>query len=191
MKKSGLVVAAAVAGLLSTAAWAQSQPTTGGQGGFKPNAPQGMKSATADIVNSEGKPAGTARLIDTPQGVLIQVEVRGLTPGMHAIHIHEKGVCEGPGFQSAGGHYNPGKHGHGHFDPKGPHAGDLPNFYVHQDGYGRVDHATDKVKFSGDTTLFPQGGTSIVIHAGADDYDTDPAGDSGGRVACGVIKQGS
>jgi Cu-Zn family superoxide dismutase len=116
--------------------------------------------------------------------------VNGLKQGLHGIHIHENGVCVGPSFTSAGEHYNPLDKEHGLKNPKGPHAGDLPNLEVGADGKGHLSTSTKLVTLSpGKTTLFTSNGTALVIHAGTDDQMTSPAGNSGGRVACGVIEK--
>lgn len=122
--------------------------------------------------------------------VRVQVFASNLTPGLHGIHIHEKANCTGPSFASAGGHYNPLGREHGLDNLKGPHAGDLPNLMVGPDGTGYIDITTNLVTLSpGNTTLFPANGTSLVIHAGPDDQITNPSGNSGARVACGVIEK--
>jgi Cu-Zn family superoxide dismutase len=114
--------------------------------------------------------------------------VSGLSPGIHGVHLHEKGDCTRPTFASAGEHYNPQGQHHGLNNPAGPHAGDLPNLVVGKDGQGQMSVTTDRVTLSpGPTTLFTSNGTSLVIHAGTDDQMSDPSGNSGGRIACGVI----
>jgi Cu-Zn family superoxide dismutase len=145
-------------------------------------------SAKAVLVNDQGQKVGEATLTQTPQGVKINLTVENLPPGVHACHIHEKGVCAAPGFQSAGGHFNPfGKH-HGLQNPQGPHAGDLPNFTVGPDGKGALETVDTLVTLGvGKNSLFHEGGTSLVIHANPDDNLTDPAGNAGPRIACGPI----
>jgi len=148
--------------------------------------------AVADLKDANGKVVGHATFTQNlPEGgVWIHVEVTGLTPGVHAIHIHTTGVCEGPAFLSAGGHFNPDGHKHGFVNPDGPHAGDLPNMAVNAAGKARYDTANYRVTLGvGPNNVFKTGGTSLVIHAGADDYVSDPAGNSGPRVACGLISQ--
>lgn len=151
-------------------------------------APQ--QSAHADIVNGQGQKIGAATLQQTSAGVQIDVNVSQLPPGTHGIHIHTVGKCEGPAFASAGGHLNPGMKKHGKDNPDGPHAGDLLNLEVGADGTAKGSFVDSGVTLAdGPTSLFHDGGTALVIHEKADDYKTDPAGNSGARIACGVIQK--
>jgi Cu-Zn family superoxide dismutase len=144
--------------------------------------------AKAVLVDTQGKKVGEASLSETPQGVKIVLKVENLPPGLHAFHIHEKGVCGTPDFQSAGGHFNPLGKKHGLKNPQGPHAGDLPNLNVGADGRGSLEAVATQVTLkAGKNSLFQPGGTSLVIHAQPDDDMTDPAGNAGARIACGVI----
>ena len=147
--------------------------------------------ATAVMKDAQGNTVGLATFTeDTSSLVRINVNARGLTPGLHGIHIHNKGNCTGPSFTSAGEHYNPLGKEHGLNNPKGPHAGDLPNINVGEDGIGHFNVTTDLVTLSpGPTTLFTVNGTSLVIHSGPDDQITNPAGNSGVRIICGVIEK--
>ena len=144
--------------------------------------------ARADVKNAQGISVGTASLHETKDGLLIVVNAKGLPEGLHAVHIHAVGKCEAPGFTSAGGHFNPLNKKHGLKNPDGPHAGDLPDMYVNKDGVGRYEALMESVTLgAGETSVFDADGSAIVIHATADDNMTDPAGNSGDRIACGVI----
>jgi superoxide dismutase, Cu-Zn family len=142
--------------------------------------------ASAELKNAEGKKVGDVKLRETPNGIIATVKVTGIPKGEHAFHIHEVGKCEPP-FASAGGHYNPAGHQHGIENPKGKHAGDLPNLHLDKDGPHEVTFFLDQVSFSGKHPLFDKDGSAFVIHATADDYSSDPAGNAGGRIACGVL----
>jgi Cu-Zn family superoxide dismutase len=150
--------------------------------------PTTQSSATADVKNTAGQSVGTAALTEESGGIRIVLEVKGLPPGAKGVHIHEVGKCEGPQFTTAGSHVNPDKTQHGTMNPQGPHAGDLPNITIGLDGNGRLETTTNRVTLgSGTTSVFDADGSAIVIHAGPDDFLTDPTGNSGGRIACGVI----
>ncbi len=148
--------------------------------------------AVAELKNPDGKTIGGAYFYDGPHGVLMRIEIGGITPGWHGVHLHEKGLCEAPGFQSAGGHFNPGKKSHGLLHPEGAEAGDLPSFHVEANGVGRTSLFTDLVSVSGAggrPALLDADGASVVVHAGPDDQRTQPIGGSGDRIACGVLKK--
>jgi len=148
------------------------------------------KSITVKLSDAKGKSVGTARLSPDPAGVKITLAVKGLTPGEHAIHVHETGKCDAPDFKSAGGHFNPEHKKHGLDSPEGPHAGDMPNFTVDAKGGSTATITAPGIKLdAGDHSVFTGGGTALVIHAKADDLKTDPAGAAGDRVACGLIKK--
>ena len=150
-------------------------------------AQQGLK-AKVNLVNALGAKVGSAELIQTVDGVKIDLTVSGLTPGLHGFHIHAVGLCEPPDFKSAGGHLNPYGRKHGLKNPDGPHAGDMHNLEVGADGTGTAEVLDKLVTLDeGVNSLFHEGGTSLVIHADPDDQMTDPAGNSGARVACGPI----
>jgi superoxide dismutase, Cu-Zn family len=143
--------------------------------------------AHADLKNAGGETIGRATLTDGPAGVLIHVELTGAPPGAHAFHIHAVGQCAPP-FTSAGGHFNPAGHQHGFMNAQGRHAGDLPNIWVPADGHLTFDAFADGVTLkAGADSLFDADGSALVMHGGADDYASDPAGAAGPRVACGVV----
>lgn len=145
---------------------------------------------SVSIVNSKGEEIGSAQLKQQGNKVMINLEAKGLTPGVHAIHIHAEGKCEPPEFKSAGDHFNPQHKQHGFKNPKGFHAGDLPNIKVKEDGTvtAMLESETVTLLPGKPNSLTKEGGTSLVIHEKSDDYVTDPAGNSGARIACGVIK---
>ena len=144
--------------------------------------------ARASLTDGEGRSVGDARLRQTPHGVLVKVELRNVTPGTHAMHIHEVGRCDAPTFGSAGAHLAASGEQHGFFDADGPHAGDLPNLEVPAMGQLAVEHLVSHVTLDGGARpLFDADGSAIVIHAAEDDYKSDPSGNSGDRIACGRI----
>jgi Cu-Zn family superoxide dismutase len=156
--------------LVATAAWAQ--------------APM---AATAELKNAAGAVVGQATLTETPHGVLIRTTLTNIPAGVHAFHIHAVGVCEPP-FTSAGGHFNPAGKQHGLRNAMGMHAGDMPNIEVPASKQLTFEKlATGVTLGAGANSLFDADGSALMIHDHADDYSSDPAGDAGPRIACGVI----
>jgi len=145
--------------------------------------------AIADLYDPEGNHVGIATFTEGASGVTVAVNVHDLPPGIHALHIHAMGSCEKPDFKSAMGHFNPYGRQHGLKNPDGAHAGDLLNITIGQGGTGATIVAASLVTLGkGDNSLFRDRGTAIMIHAGPDDYTTDPTGNAGPRIACGVIR---
>jgi superoxide dismutase, Cu-Zn family len=149
-----------------------------------------MAKAKAVMKGVDGAELGTVTFTETPAGVLILAELTGLPPGVHGFHLHETGSCE-PDFGAAGGHFNPSGAEHGFFTVGGPHAGDMPNIHVPDSGALTIEILMPSVtlKEGAPATLFDDDGTSLVIHAGADDYKSPPSGKSGDRIACGVVER--
>lgn len=143
-----------------------------------------MGQATAKLMNSQGKSVGEVTLKETPHGTLLHARFANLPAGAHAFHVHAIGKCEPP-FKSAGGHFNPGGKKHGMLAAEGLHAGDMPNIHVPASGSLEIEVLNTQLKL--DSSLFDADGAAIVLHAGADDYKSDPAGAAGARIACGVI----
>lgn len=150
-------------------------------------------SATVALNGAGGELRGGGEVWQDNNGqVHVDLRLQGLPAGMHAIHFHAVGSCESGAttFSGAGAHYNPASRQHGLNNPAGPHAGDAPNFTVEPNGTARVQFVTDRVTLTtGSATLFDSDGTSLVVHAAADDQVSQPAGNSGDRIACGVVRQ--
>jgi superoxide dismutase, Cu-Zn family len=144
----------------------------------------------AVMYNSSGAPIGTAQLWQDGNGVVnVEIASISLPAGTHGIHFHEAGKCEGPAFTTAGGHYNPMGMQHGLQNPAGPHAGDNPNIVVPASGVANLSFSTDRVSLTpGPRSLFDADGSALVVHAAADDQVTNPSGNSGARIACGVVR---
>lgn len=169
------------------------QKNTDNSGGSDDNAQNETqddeKTVQVDLNNGDGESVGTATLEQVSDGVEIKLDGHDITKGTHGFHIHESGQCEAPDFKSAGGHFNPGDTNHGFDDPEGPHAGDLPNIEVGEDGTVNESFVAKNVTLEEgkDNSLLGDGGTAIVIHEGADDGKSQPSGDAGDRFACGAI----
>jgi len=143
--------------------------------------------AVATLHDPTGARVGSVTLTDTYAGELVTGSVNGLGLGAHGIHLHAVGKCEAPAFASAGGHFNPTGKQHGYRSPNGPHLGDLPNLDTPAAGELRFEFLAPGITLRGDNALLDGDGASVVVHSGRDDYMTDPAGNSGARIACGVI----
>jgi Cu-Zn family superoxide dismutase len=171
MKIRSLIPVAAACALLALPAFAQ------------------KKSASAELMDAQGKVVGKATIKAAKGGVEMTVQMSGLPAGEHALHIHSVGKCEAPAFTSAGPHFNPEGKKHGTMNPEGHHAGDLPNFVVAANGKGKWKGIVEGVTLAeGKNSLFHPDGTAVVVHEKADDHKSDPAGNAGARIACGVIK---
>ena len=197
------VMATAAAALLAACASGTGSTANGGPqngpGGY--NGPRGpfnaqsfstnVPAARADVRDLDGRSVGTVTFTQGAYGVVVSAQFTGLPPGVHAMHIHEVGRCEPP-FTSAGGHYNPAFRLHGVKNRSGFHAGDLPNFTAPATGTVRVDAITRDVTLGqGANSLFTPQGTALMIHSDPDDYMSDPGGNAGVRIACGVIVRDS
>jgi Cu-Zn family superoxide dismutase len=147
--------------------------------------PQRLGQATLRLAS--GLPGGTVQLLSSGTEINISIAVLGLSPGAHGVHLHTTGACDAPEFASAGAHLDPSGRQHGTSNPAGPHFGDLPNVVVGNAGAGTVSATLPGSRETVLAQLFDADGTAVVVHANADDYRTDPSGNSGGRIACGVL----
>lgn len=143
---------------------------------------------SATLMRNDGMPRGTVQIMATGNRVTLMAAATGLEPGPHGIHLHTAGSCKLPDFASAGGHLNPLAREHGSANPAGKHAGDLPNVTIQPGGSGSLTADLEGTPEQVRDWLFDADGTAVVIHAQADDYRTDPSGNSGARIACGVLK---
>lgn len=147
--------------------------------------------ARAELLGADQTQYGEVIVAQGDDGLLVNIKATGMSPGAHGVHIHEIGKCEGPDFKSAGGHWNPAAKQHGFDNPQGAHAGDFFNLDIGADGTGSLEATIAGARLSdGDNALLDADGAAFVVHEGADDLKTDPSGESGGRLACGVFVGG-
>jgi Cu-Zn family superoxide dismutase len=144
----------------------------------------GGRTATANLRTAAGGDAGRATATEVAGGLRVTLDSQGLPPGTHGAHVHTTGRCDAPDFTTAGGHWNPTAMKHGSQNPQGPHEGDLPNLIIGTDGRGTLGVTVPGATLDG---LLDTDGSAIIVHAAPDDLKTDPSGNSGGRVACGVF----
>ena len=174
-------------GIISAQAPTPASPTGPAQSGRGSSGESATAHAT--LVDAKGTTVGEAQLQETPHGVLLQLALKDIPAGRHALHVHGAGKCEAPAFTTAGGHYAPDGRKHGLQSPEGPHTGDLPNIDVPASKALVTEQFVAHVTLKpGPRSLLDADGSAIVVHAGPDDHRTDPAGDAGGRIACGVIR---
>lgn len=147
----------------------------------------GAAVAHATLRTANGVEVGRATAIEVTGGLRVTVDARNMPAGDHGAHVHAVGVCDAPDFSTAGGHWNPAMTKHGSLNPAGPHAGDMPNLRIGADGRGTVGAVLPGATMAG---LLDADGAALIIHAGRDDLMTDPSGNSGGRIACGVFAAG-
>ncbi len=183
MKRFSLLTATMLSVALA-ACQSQSEPPAEEQ---TPEPAQPELLAAANLNLADGSDAGSAELTAADDVVTVSVTLANLSEGVHAVHLHTTGMCEGPDFSSAGGHLNPSDNEHGTENPNGSHLGDLPNATVDANGTGTLSVELNGTREDVLAAIFDEDGTAIVVHEGEDDYMTDPAGDAGGRVACGVL----
>jgi len=146
--------------------------------------------ATAAVKDASGKDLGTVTLSDSSGRIIASGQLTGLPRGEHAVHLHTVGKCDPPKFETAGDHWNPTGREHGAQNPNGPHLGDLPNFSVAENGSGRVEVTSPGGTLRGANPLLDSDGATVVVHAKPDDYKSQPSGNSGDRIACGVVEGG-
>ena len=153
--------------------------------------PEAELLGNADLATAAGAPAGTARMTATGDEVVIHIGLTGLPEGTHAVHLHTTGACEGPKFESAGGHLNPEGKQHGTANPEGSHLGDLGNVEIAADGSGSIETMVRANRADALASIFDADGTAVMVHSAADDNMTDPHGNAGDRIACGVLNRNS
>lgn len=163
---------------------------TNDNSGQIPTNAQAALSAQATMIDTEGKELGIVKFTESKEGVRIHVKLENVPEGEHGFHIHEVGKCDKPTFESAGAHFNPGGKEHGFENPKGFHAGDLPNVKADESGVVDVEFIAKHITLEKgkEHSLFDEDGSAVVLHEVSDDYKTDPSGNSGVRIACGVIE---
>lgn len=145
--------------------------------------------AAATLANSQGREVGTVSFTEGSNGLLLQADLHDLPAGTHGFHLHAVGACTPPDFKAAGGHFNPTEKKHGFLAKEGPHLGDMPNIHVPASGTLAFEFFLPEVTIDKEAQLMDKDGTAVMIHSKADDYKTDPAGEAGDRIACGVIEK--